>query len=736
MNRFFALTATLLFFSTQLIAGVKFVPPKESAIARGEHPRIFVTQDKIPRLRAKIQTYYGPDFQTFLNHMDDLFDTPAGSGVFSDWNEIFGGARSYALLYLLDPVTILGRPGKHSRVDYGRKAIDMALYIASNLKDSWTEAHHGAKNLSTSKGGLASLALQVVYDWTHDLSTLEQRRAMADRLITMWNNRYDSKKVKLENHYAANAHVYGGALCFFGDTDLGASYMDMATKMMDSFQDVFIIRQLEVAKRLYEGSSDWVEGDSYSFDGYVGLMLLAAASQSALNRDFFAENPWIHYAPYYIYFYTMPMPYKGVYYFSQQNTSSVLEVAGRPSSEVMNMIAAMLADTDPNMAGFASWFVHKSPYDHDVDQFKYYEPHLFDFFYKFLFGTRQVPPKSPQEAGVPLSFHLGQMHAMRSDYSANDATLIQFFSPKFWYSNGHNEAEMGAFNIHRFGPLAISAANSKNSGSGIPRVASNGKGMAQNNVLGLGDDKELGVEMDAAGDVPEEFVDGAKNHIGTVEAREYRPGLYDYINYNYTRSYKGGNKASLARRILVYLRGPVNHEFVVVFDRLESDREKYFLVHTPTDIDAVGGNWTSAGAGHWTTTARTFKVVNRIDQAHGQMYLTSVYPEHVSAHKFGGPGYEWVWADGSRLDYNPADFEEIAAYLLSDHTLQLRSQENLFLTVMQIGDANTMGNKAPVTGLSGSNWMGALMDENRLVIFSNRETHLADFSYTIFSQKN
>ena len=722
-------------FAFQL-CGAGYTPPADSPLARSEHPRIFITQNDIPRLQAKIQTYYGADFQRFIGRMDEVYNTAPGSGDLGQWNEIFAAARSFALLYVLDPASI-GFSSQHDRNQYGRKAIAIALHIAANLPDSWKEKHHGAKNLTTSEGGLASLALQVVYDWTHDLASLSDRQAMANRLITMWDNRYDSRKVKLENHYAANSHVYAGALCFYGDSDLGAGISQKASLMMDSFQDVFLTRQLGVAEKLFEGSSDWMEGDSYSLDAFVGLMMLAAASGSALDENFFATNSWLHYAPFYIYYTTMPMPYKGEYYFSQQNTSSVSTINGRSASSVMNMAAAMLVDDDPDLASFAGWFVEKSPYGTDVNDFKYYDPMIYDFFYKFIFGTRQVSKKSPTGAGIPLSYHLGQMQAMRSDHGFTDATLIQFFSLKFWYSNGHNEEEQGAFNIHRFGPLAISSANSKNSGDGVPRVSSNGKGYALNNVIGIGDDPELDTHSGSAGkaaDTPDHFNDEDPAHIGTVDAREYRPGLYDYINYDYTRSYKGGDKTNLARRALVYLRGPVNHEFVVVMDRLDTQRQKYFLIHTPADIAAVDGSWSSAGSGHWTSNGSLFKVVNRIDQAHGQMYVKTLFPKNRQVHKFGGPGKEWVWADGSKLNYS-GTFGEIARYLLSDHTFQIRSHDNLFLTVMQIGDANSMGAAAPMVGLSGSNWFGALMDNNRLVIFSKTETPLTSLSYTVESSK-
>ena len=713
-----------------------FTPKPNSPIAKGAHPRLFVAATGVATMREKIKNYYKSDFQNFVSDLDGLYNTSPGSGALAEWNVIFGAARSFALLYQIDPATINGVAAQHAKKEYGQKAIELGLYLAQKLPDDWDELHHGASNLITDEGGLASLALQVVYDWTHDLSTLQQRQALASRLITMWNNRYDSEKVKLENHYAANVHVYAGALCFYGDAALGASYMSSAKQMMDSFQDVFIERQLGVAAKLFEGSSDWIEGDSYSMDAFIGLMMLARASGSALDENFFVTNPWLHEAPYYMYYSIMPMPYKDEYYFTQHNTHSAFAARDRSTSAIMNMAAASLATADPNLAAFAAWFCEKSSYGLAVDNYAYYDPHIYDFFYKFVFGTRPVPKKSPDEAAIPLSHHLGQMHVMRSDHGYDDATLLQFFSPQYWYQNGHNEEEIGSFNLHRFGPLVIAATNTKNAGSGIPR-ADQGKGMAQNNVFGLGPDKELELEKGNIGDAedtPQDFAIGANTHIGTVEAREYRPGIYDYVNYNYTRSYKAGNKAALARRALVYLRGAVNHEFVVVMDRVESKQEKFFVIHTPADLDAVSATWNAAGNGHWTSAAKTVKVANRIDRSHGQMYLTSLLPQNALLHKFGGSGYEWVWADGSKVSYS-GTFGEIARYLLSDHTLQIRSQENLFLTVMQIGDANTMGEPAAVESLAGPNWIGALLEKERLVIFSKDEKPLANLSYAINSTK-
>jgi len=731
------LTFVCVFILVANLGAQTFNPKPNSALARGEHPRLFVTAEGVAAMRERIGLYYKSDFQNFVNALDKLYITPAGSGALSKWSATFGAARSFALLYQVDPAAINGVTAQRSRKEYGQKAIALGVDIAQRLANDWTEAHHGASNLTTAEGGLASLALQVVYDWTHDLATLEQRRILADRLIVLWNNRYQDDKVKLENHWTANAHVYAGALCFYNDDDLGAFYAGKAKQMMDSFQDLFIERQLGVAANLFEGSSDWIEGDSYSMDAYISLMMLAGAAGSAVGENFFASNSWLHDAPYYVYNSIIPMPYKGEYYFGQQNTSSGLTGRHGYPSAIMNMAAASLQDTDPNLAGFAAWFCENSPYGREVNKYRDYSPPVYDFFYKFIFGTKHVQKKSPEEAGISLSSHLGQMHVMRSDHASDEATLIQFFSPQFWYQNGHNEEEIGAFNVHRFGPLAISASNSKNVGSDIPRVIRGGKSMSQNNVLGLGPDKELALETGAKdnnADLPQHFMPGTYMQIGEVEARAYQPNLYDYVNYNYTRSYKAGKRATLARRALVYLRGPVNQEFVVILDRVASAQKKYFVLHTPVDIEAVDGEWSAISAGQWKNSGRTVKVTNRIDRSHGQMYLTSVLPQNATMYKFGGPGYEWVAADGSPLGYR-GSFNEAARYLFSDHTLHIQSPENLFLTAMQIGDANTMGAPAAVESVSGANFVGVLLDQERLVIFNKDEQALKNFSYTIASSK-
>ncbi|KAA3610690.1 MAG: T9SS C-terminal target domain-containing protein [Calditrichaeota bacterium] len=723
---------------TAPLAAGNFSPKENSPIAKGEHPRLFVTQDGVVAMRERITKYYKSDFQAFVSHMDAYYGNGPGSGIFDEWNDIFCGAQSYALLYQVDPATIPGISAAHSKDDYGRRALQFGTHIASRLPGGFQEPHHGASSLASGEGGVASLALQVVYDWTHSLSSLSEKKALADRLITLWNGRYSSDKIKLENHYAANSHVYAGALCFYGDEELGSSYTSKAQTMMDSYDELFINRQMEVAERLHEGSSDWTEGDGYLLDGYTGLMFLAAAASSAIDEDLFEKYSWLREAPLYIYNIIVPKPYKGTYYYYQQNTSGGMSLEHPGLSTLMNISAARLEKINPNMSSFAAWFCEESIWGHKVNEYKYYKPHLFDFYYKFLFGTKHIENATPDQTKIPLSNHLGQMHAMRSDHSFDDYTLINFFAFKYLYPGGHNELEMGAFNIHRFGTLAVSASNTKGAPDGIPRVQDDGKGLSMNNTFCLGEgtylDPDAGSISERNSDTPEAFVEGAIAHIGNVEAREYKPDWHDYINYNYTRSYKEDSAVSLARRALVYLRGEVNHEFVVVMDRVQTSKTKKFIMHIPVEAEAIGGSWGGASNNFKPTSAKQIRVTNRIDQSHGQMVLTAVFPEDAAIHQAGGSGKEWVLANGTPLPYRGA-FGELAAYLLGDHTIQIRSEANQFLTVMQIGDANTMGNAASIEKLSGNNFIGVNIGKERVVIFSDSESKIESITYHVNSSQ-
>ena len=158
MKLYTMLFAALVSFSVPLSGGT-FTPPNGSPIQKGEHPRIFATQADIVAMRQRIERFYKADFQAFVNHMDAYYNNSPGSGIFDEWNDIFCGAQSYALLYQVDPATISGITASPPKDYYGRRAIQFGTHIASRLPGGWQEPHHGASSLASGEGGVASLAL-------------------------------------------------------------------------------------------------------------------------------------------------------------------------------------------------------------------------------------------------------------------------------------------------------------------------------------------------------------------------------------------------------------------------------------------------------------------------------------------------------------------------------------------------------------------------------------------------
>jgi hypothetical protein len=67
-------------------------PPPGSPIARGEHPRLFLTASELPVLRNRIAKYYRGEFQDFVNLLND----PGSKVKGEDW-----GALNYAFVALL-----------------------------------------------------------------------------------------------------------------------------------------------------------------------------------------------------------------------------------------------------------------------------------------------------------------------------------------------------------------------------------------------------------------------------------------------------------------------------------------------------------------------------------------------------------------------------------------------------------------------------------------------------------
>jgi hypothetical protein len=180
---------------------------------------------------------------------------------------------------------------------------------------------------------------------------------------------------------------------------------------------------------------------------------------------------------------------------------------------------------------------------------------------------------------------------------------------------------------------------------------------------------------------------------------------------------------------MVYLRGPEQHEFFVEFNHIASRFETRKILHTPADIDALGGTWTPLETGQWSSTARIYSVTNTYAGSHGRLFITSLWPKQASFVKLGGPGYEWVDADGKPVYSGSLEAEcrNFAGY----YTLQIRTPEPNLLTVYQPGDSRTMTSQAQLLSVRAADMQGVQI-EDKVVFFSlTPERALASTSYTV-----
>lgn len=706
----------------------RYMPPANSPLARKVHPRLFFAPEDLPKLRQRLSTLYRAEFQRFVNELDKSFEEPPEN---KERSLEYFDTKNYAFLYLLDPGQMRGFHFGHTREEYGRKAREHAMYLKKETRGD----RHSSANLYSERGGYHNLALAVAYDWLHPMLALEDKRALADAMIRLYDSRDRDANVgeyeKLSNQVTGYVHAgSAAALAMWGD-DLGANYSAKAQEMLDFFNAVFIERMLETADKVFEGPG-WGEGANYYKLSITNISFLAGAAASALGRNLFYEYELLRYNVLHLYYNILPLKLRDNYYLSRHDTNSLNEVIGYECSRLMQISAGALRQADPRVAGFAQWLLTASGLGLPVEKFKYFNPRFDDLFFSFIWGSKDVAPLSPEGANLPLTYKLGLGQiVMKSSFDKDNSTHIIFWAPKYWYAP-HAHLDMSSFTIYKYGSLALDSGNGKNADD-MPRGNSVREAIFHN-ILGLYDPNEPEEEGDPnfmeftfnAAKRTDHWKDpgfqpGGGNHIGALRALESAED-FDYIDYDYTRAYKGErkSKASAAHRRFVYLRGPENREFVLVHDLVETPLEKRWLLHTAFEPEIKGDQIT---------------VTNTFDAAHGRMLVKSLLPAQKEVLKVGGEGQWFVDAEWKLIKAR-GPYTDWGAYWTGSWRAEIRSPAGEFLTVMQIGDANTLLAMAPVVKIESALSTGALIDNRRLVIFSKNAGVPGNAEYQINAAQN
>jgi hypothetical protein len=720
-----------------------YIPPAGSPLARKIHPRLFFIAETLPALRQRLNTIYANELQNFITAMDGFYNEPIDN---IPQNYKFHDARNFAFLYLIDPTQMPRFRFGHTREAYGRRAIDLALRIT--LIRGYVDGHDSPA-LRSFSGGYINLSLGCVYDWCFPILTLAEKQKIAQGLIDLYANREKDANpnmhVQLSNQLLGHAHHGSvGAITIWGDA-LGAPYEAKAQEMLNFMKAMYVDRIFDTATHVMENSSGWSEGWNYQFLSFNNAKMFAGAASSALGTNFFKTCSWFSQYPLQFLCNVLPYQIDGNYFLSRNDAGQLETARNERYTRSLITICAALAKDDPKMASLAKWLLAKYGDNfHD-------NPRAYSLFYDFIWGCKDVPAQSPQQLNIPLTqkLGLGQI-VMRSSWD-DAATRLTFWAQKWWLAP-HAHYDQASFTIEKFGPLALDGGVDKGGGFEMGK-SKYSRATINHNVIGVRNPIEKGNElldyqMEVKGDVDvytdPSYQPGGANQVGEIEAFESIVGQYDYINYNYSRSYRGGRSVNLARRELVYLRAPNanapnDQEFVVITDRintLKAEYEKRFMLHTSFQPDLTDGTWTAINEGvAESTNGRTVRVTNQYGNCHGRLFVKALSPGETKLVRVGGTAPYWFTdADYNDISLRPP-FNELTALWGGSSRLEIKPATprtyDIFLTVLQIGDANTLLRMAGATELDGEKFCGTYIKNAHAILFSKNENFLDAAEWTI-----
>jgi hypothetical protein len=210
---------------------------------------------------------------------------------------------------------------------------------------------------------------------------------------------------------------------------------------------------------------------------------------------------------------------------------------------------------------------------------------------------------------------------------------------------------------------------------------------------------------------------------GRVLAERLNADGFDYVAYDSSPIWDP-RTARLSQREVVYLPGPLDHEFVVMLDRLEvpapDANEKIWKIWVPSEPVFVNGTASVPRPGKWTSTdTDLLQITNQQEglktanyesgPTHGRLFLKTLAPAAV-VNVLGGPGQEFQSGDDDGT--TPWGAPQMTAAMheyLGWGRIEVRPREpkayDVFLHVMQVGDARSLRAMAPavrVTSADGS----------------------------------
>jgi hypothetical protein len=696
-------------------------PPSDSPLGKGEHPRLFFKASELSGLRNRIANHYKREFQDFIN----LLDNPGPKVRGDDW-----GALNYAFVGVLDPAEMRKKGFAFSRDldsadEYCAKAVS---YAKTQLRSIGAPTSIGHSGLTTGYPKAIYMPVMAAYDWCFSHITPVDKQAIVDAFSSAYNVKWKNvnpltaygRGGLLVNNQETIWHETMGILAFYND-----SYPDreLQTKLYDVFHTVWIERILAELNYFYRQGTGWHEGPGY-MESILNLQIPFAMFSSTLGQDYFATLPFFYTYP--VFLEANVKPHTLVSNSSGTRYPEFLErwgvisdgIAGVWCKSILLTSGALRRANHPH-APLAKWVHQQTENERCSDTVtRYGGPWSNAVLFWFLYGDREITARSPTELNVAKSQKLGLgEYVFRSGYGS-DATQVVFWATP-WSMYGHLPGTQGGqFTIHKFGNLVLHSANGK---SGMGEIRTN-RGNIFRNTIGIHKGSS-DPQLDFDGSVADSFWHGRGitriKQMGKLFAEDVNNGTFDYIGFDVSPAWNPAT-ADGVQREFVYLRGPLNKEYVIVFDRVNTKNphadEKIWKIWVPVQPVFENGAPANPRPGKWISrTSDLMSITNNLSSSqldhksastHGKLFLKILAPRAV-INVVGGVGKEYQSGDDDgTTPWGTPTMSEFARQYLGWGRLEVRPVDNknydLFLNVFQIGDANTLSSMSPTSMVESS----------------------------------
>ena len=701
------ITASLL--SLEAWAAVPALPKVKIPAPPRSHPRLYLQQDDIPTLKARMESPEGQKVIRYLKKAavprtpeEDAKEDKSGFRYYMQMRGLTSQAQLDALDYLV-----------YDDRAAGRRAIEGML-------DSLKRTNYGMKNDMSRASGIMLMVGGIVYDWCYPLLTKDEKEAFCREFVRVAGTmecRYPPRR----NEYMAG---HGSEWMILRDM------LSASIAIYDEFPEMFNY----VRETLQE---DYIPIRNYIYSGqnyhqgteYANVRLTCDLLSMWILDRMGARN-----------LYTPDMRYVMYDYIYRRRPDGKVLPAGDTNHN------RSYKDTYPGpmMLAASYW---RDPYLAGEWELKpFVEPHMLIF--NLLWRDFSLQGRSPE--GLPLSRYspspFGWMIA-RTGWG-DDSVIAEMKVNEQFFGN-HQHQDGGSFQIYYKGPLAIDSGlyQSKQGGYTSPNNKSYTKRTIAHNSLLVYDPDEVFECWQYGGGIRTRFTAndggqrlngpgwstcstyedlmGSEYTVGKVLAHKVGPSEkvpdFTYLKGDITNAYS--KKVKDVRRSFVFfnLKDKTIPAAMVVYDHIESanpDFKKTWLLHSIEEPVVEGS---------------AFSVRRTANGESGMLRCESLLPKGGVIEKVGGPGREFL-VDGINYPADPEPHRPDIAGERGAWRIEVSpataSAEDCFLHVIQVAD-NGCTAFAQVSEIEGEDVAGAIV-AGRGVLFHKKLGLLnGSFSFTL-----